>query len=303
MDFTNLHRKYWPQEGYSKGDLLYYYGTMGSYLLRYLKDRPYSIRRFPRGITGTSFYQKHVPSHAPSWLRQEVVPGKDDREKKVCFVGGELEDILWLANQGAIEFHGGLSRWDTPDEAELCVLDLDPGPNTSNTQLMDVIRAIKKLLDILDVQGFLKTSGGRGFHVYIPLLPNVSFQESQGLAEGIGRIVQGVFPRTVAVHERRVENRKDCIYIDYLQNGRGRTMVAPYSLRSLSGAPVSLPLIWEELNKELVPSMWNIDNVPPRVRKRGDPFAEMPNTKQCIKRALAWIAGQGIQDWHLGRDL
>lgn len=287
---TNLKKPYWPQEGITKGDVLKYYLKVGKEITEHIKDRPLSLNRFPNGVQGKSFFQKRVPDNTPPWVRSEMLHLSSRGRFARCFVGEDIKGLLWLANQGSIEFHGWLSRIDNIDEPDLAVIDLDPARGATWNMVVKVARSFARLLKELNLKGFPKTSGGRGLHIYLPVQRGYSFSDTRSLVEGLGKVIKNAMPAMVALYERRVEERWGKVYIDYLQNGRGKTMVVPYSLRPFPGAPVSTPLLWEEVTEGLDPRTLNIYSVEKLLQRRGDTYEPLGKCRQEIRGALERLA-------------
>lgn len=273
LKFTNLSKIYWPEEGYTKRDMLNYYYQMAEYILPYLKDRPLSLYRFPNGIHGKHFYQKDVKGKAPDWTITYPYTTSDGEDKE--FLVGDQEDtLLWAASLGCIEMNPWFSTIHTPDNPDYCVIDLDPAEKTTFEQVIEAAQEVKKVLDDMKVAGYAKTSGSTGIHIYIPLAGKYSYDESQMFGKLIASIVQKRLPKFTSI-ERYTKNREGKMYIDYLQNRPGATIAAPYSLRPKIGATVSMPLHWDEVKKGLKIQDFDIENAVARVREQGNIFKEV----------------------------
>lgn len=267
LELTNLEKVYWPAEGYTKGDLLSYYRLVGPAAVTYLAGRPAVMNRFPDGITGKNFYQKDCPAHAPEWVKTAAV---EHEEKTVRYVlHGDLATLLWLANLGTIEMHAWLSRVPVLYRPDIAVIDLDPAKGATFTQVVEVAKLARVALAEFGLEGFPKTSGATGLHLFIPLEPRYSFAEVTQAMKVIARLIVQACP--FATVERPVERRRGKVYVDYLQNTFGKSMAFPYSVRPHAGAPVSAPLTWDELEKpEWRPGDFNIRTMPGRLDKKGD---------------------------------
>lgn len=284
---SNADKIFWPNEGYTKGDMLAYYETIAPIILPHLKDRPLTMRRYPDGIMGADFYQKDIP-HAPAWLKTVVVlhsHGKKKEGLQAC--ANDVRSLLYIANLGSIEMHPMLARAPHLDLPDSLVIDLDPEA-TIFADVVDVALFAHELLDKVGLPNYCKTSGRRGLHIYVPLNQQLAFKESLHLAELIALIIRDHFPKLVSL-ERSPQKRQKKVYVDFLQNGRGKTTVGPYSLRALAHAPVSTPLAWKEVKRDLDPLAFTITTVPKRVKKLGDIFAELLNTRIDLAKSLAKI--------------
>lgn len=269
LKFTNLSKVYWPEDGITKRDMFNYYYQVADYILPYLKDRPQSLNRFPNGIHGASFYQKDVKGKAPDWMKTFPYT-TSECEKKEYLVGENEATLLWMASLGCIEMNPWFSRIQTPDNPDYCIIDLDPDENTFD-QVVQAARAIKEVLDEVDVPCFCKTSGSTGMHVYIPLEAKVSYDQSQLFAKLVVNIIHEQLSEFTSL-ERVVKKRKGKMYLDFLQNRPGATIACPYSLRPKPGATVSMPLPWEEIKPGLKMKDFTIKNAVDRVKLEGDYF-------------------------------
>jgi len=269
LKFSNLSKIYWPEDGYTKRDMFNYYYQAAEYILPYLKDRPLSLNRFPGGIHGASFYQKDVKGKAPDWAKTFPYTTSDGEDKEFL-VGGDEATLLYMASLGCIEMNPWFSRIQHPDNPDYCVIDLDPDKNTFD-QVIEAAQEVKKILDAIQLPGFVKTSGSTGIHIYIPLGAKYSYDQSQMFGKLIVSIVHDRLPEFTSM-ERQIKNRGGKMYLDFLQNRPGATIACPYSLRPKIGATVSMPLHWEELKKGLSMKDFNISNAIARIRSEGDIF-------------------------------
>lgn len=269
LKFSNLSKVYWPEDGYTKRDMFNYYYQAAEYILPYLKDRPLSLNRFPGGIHGPSFYQKDVKGKAPEWAKTFPYTTSDG-EQKEFLVGGDEGTLLYMASLGCIEMNPWFSTIKHPDNPDYCVIDLDPDKNTFD-QVIQAAQEVKKVLDAVEIPGFVKTSGSTGIHIYIPLGAKYSYDQSQMFAKLIVSIVHEQLPEFTSM-ERQIKNRDGKMYLDFLQNRPGATIACPYSLRPKIGATVSMPLHWEEVKKGLAMKDFNISNAIARIKSEGDIF-------------------------------
>lgn len=284
LQFNHLSRIYWPEDGYTKRDMLNYYYQAAEYILPYLKDRPLSLNRFPGGINGPGFYQKDVKGKAPEWA--ETFPyTTSDGEDKEFLVGADEATLLYMASLGCIEMNPWFSRIQNPDNPDYCVIDLDPDKNTFD-QVIQAAQEVKKVLDAIEISGYVKTSGSTGIHIYIPLGAKYSYDQSQMFAKLLVSIVHEQLPDFTSM-ERQIKNRGGKMYLDFLQNRPGATIACPYSLRPKNGATVSMPIHWEELKKGLLMKDFTIENSIARIRSEGDIFKGALKKGIDIKKALA----------------
>jgi bifunctional non-homologous end joining protein LigD len=285
LKFTNLSKVYWPEEGFTKRDMFNYYYQVAETILPYLKDRPLSLNRFPNGILGKSFYQKNVKGKAPDWVR--TFPYTTDGEQKEFLVGSDEATLLWMATLGCIEMNPWFSRIQSEDFPDFCIIDLDPDKNTFD-EVIQTAQEVKKILDALDIPSFPKTSGSTGIHIYIPLGAKYTYDQSQMFAKLIVTYVHQQLPKLTSL-ERMISNRQGKMYLDFLQNRPGATIASPYSLRPKPGAPVSMPLHWDEVKKGLKMLDFNIRNTVQRIKSEGDPFKDVLgegiNLNKVLKKA------------------
>jgi bifunctional non-homologous end joining protein LigD len=274
LKLTNLEKELWP--GISKLDLINYFDEMAEYILPYLKNRALSMHRFPDGINGEAFFQKNVEDLAPDWATTRKI--KDDDGKVVEYlVCNDKATLIYLANLACIELHPWLSKIDDLKHPDFLVLDLDP-EDVSFDKVVDVALATKKVLDKLDIFGYIKTSGARGIHIFINVDAKYTFDQVKDFAEILARLINKEIPEITSL-ERLPEKRQHKVYIDWLQNAEAQTVVAPYSPRPKPDAPVSTPLEWKELNSKLDPKDFTIKNIQARLKAKGDLFKKLLSEK------------------------
>lgn len=265
--FTNLEKIYWPDEGYTKGDMLRYYDGIAEYILPYIKDRPHTLNRFPGGLAGESFYQKNI-TDAPPGIRTMQIHSDSDDKSVNYLVAQDKASLLYMANLGCIEINPWNSRIDNLEKPDYLILDLDP----VDIDFKEVVKAAQVTHDILEtinVENYCKTSGATGLHIFIPLGAKYDYDQTREFAHLVNVLVHERLPETTSL-ERMPEKRQKKVYLDYLQNRRGQTLACAYSLRPEKGAPVSTPLKWSEVNAKLDPKQFNISNTLARVKKHGD---------------------------------
>lgn len=278
---TNLEKELWPGEGITKYDLIKYYLEISPYILPHLKERFLVFQRFPEGIHGQGFFQKNSPQGAPSWLK--TIPFHHGKKVTNYILATGPETLSWLGNQACLEIHQWLSSVETPDNPDFAVFDLDPMEGISFSQICEVALAVKNLLEKKGLRSYAKTSGSRGIQVYLPLEPIYNYEITRTFCESIFKEIIKVLP-AITTLERKVSRRGKKIYLDYLQNARGKTLIAPYSLRPLPGAPVSAPLEWNEIaSLSYLASSFNIKNILLRLQQKGDIFSYVLTDRQKIK--------------------
>jgi bifunctional non-homologous end joining protein LigD len=289
VPFTNLTKVFWPEEKFTKGDLLDYYRGIARWLLPYLRERPLVMTRYPDGIEGKSFFQKDAPEWVPDWVRTERL-WSDQAEREVgYFVCDDVESLLYVINMGTIPLHVWASRVSDLGRPDWCILDLDP-KGAPFSDVVRVARCVRDLCEELELPSLPKTSGASGLHVLIPLGGALSFEQGRSLAELLARVVTTRLAE-IATITRRVESREGKVYVDYLQNGHGRLLVSPFSVRPLPGAPVSMPLRWREVHARLDPRRFHIRNAAARMRRLGeDPLLPVLGPGADVPRALARLS-------------
>ena len=290
--FTNLQKIFWPDEGYSKGDLIEYYRSIGPWILPYLVDRPVVLTRYPDGVNGKSFFQKDAPGYVPAWIRTERMWSEYAQREIDYFICDDEPGLLYLANLGTIPLHVWASRTSSVDRPDWCVLDLDP----KDAPFSDVVRVAQTthaLCEEIGLPNFVKTSGSSGLHVLIPLGGQCRYEEARGLGELLARVIVAELP-DITTLTRQVSRRGGKVYIDYLQNGAGRLLVAPFSVRALPGAPVSMPLRWNEVNFKLDIRTFTIKNAAARMKKlEGDPLREVVTMSPDLTSAIERLGRRG----------
>jgi bifunctional non-homologous end joining protein LigD len=287
LRLSNLDKPFWPDEGITKGDLVEYYRRVAPALVPHLRDRPFTMRRYPDGAFGKAFFQKDAPSHMPEWIRTFHAPvstrGGEEREVDFPIVDDELA-LLWMVNMGCIDMNPWYSRVDRPDRPDFVLFDLDPTPEVPYAQTVEVALHVRTLLDGLGLASFPKTSGGKGFHVLVPLDRRSTYDDSRAFAELVAGTLARAYPKLATT--QWAKSRRRGVLIDANQNGMGKTIASVYSVRPHPGAPVSTPLTWDEVTSELDPSAFTMGVVLDRVEQHGDVFAGVVETRQSLSKAL-----------------
>lgn len=283
---TNPDKLFWPDSGYTKGDLCGYYAGIAPHMLPFLRGRPLVLVRHPDGIAGKSFYQWNVPEGTPSWMRRLDISDTDEveRSRKHVFLVDDVDGLVYLANLGCIPLHVLACREQSLGTCDFVTIDFDLGERA----FADAVRlglTLREVLDDAELPGFPKTSGQRGLHVLVPLGDGIPFEAAKLLVELLGRIVTARHPQ-IATMERKVDKRGERVYVDTGQTGTSRTIVAPYSVRAHPGATVSTPLAWEELHAGLDPARFTLVTVPLRAQEIEDPWRGFSEAKPNVARAL-----------------
>ena len=289
---TNLDKVFWPEEGYTKGDLLAFYQAISPWLLPYLDDRPLVLTRYPDGITGKSFFQKDAPEYAQPFVRTVTMWSADSQRDLDYFVVQSGEELLYIANMAAIPLHIWGSRVATLETPDWCILDLDP-KGAPFTHVVEVALAIRELCREIAWPAYVKTSGSSGLHVLLPLGRQCTYEQCRTLAGLLAKLVAAELPQ-IATVMRQVHRRDGKVYLDYIQNGHGRLLAAPFSVRPVAGALVSAPLDWKEVDATLELAAFTIRTMPERMRRRKkDPLlpvlTERPDLPAILERLHARV--------------
>jgi bifunctional non-homologous end joining protein LigD len=290
VPFTNLDKTFWPEEGYSKGDLIEFYRAVSPWLLPYLRDRPVVLTRYPDGIHGKSFFQKDAPKWIPSWLRTERMWSEHAEREIDYFICDDVDSLLYLINMGTIPLHIWSSRAESLASPDWSILDLDP-KGAPFEDVIAVAKCIRKLCDEIGLPTFIKTSGSTGLHILVPLGRQCTYDQSRTLGELLARVVVDRLP-TIATIARQVSRREGKVYIDYLQNGHGRLLVSPLCVRPMPKATVSMPIRWSQVTKKLSLDQFTIETVVGKLNKmKVDPVLgvldERPNLVEALERLAA----------------
>jgi bifunctional non-homologous end joining protein LigD len=276
VKLSNLDKVFWPDEGITKGDLVEYYRAMAPLLVPHLRDRPFTMRRYPDGAFGKAFFQKNAPSHMPDWIPRFHTDQFD------APVVNDEDALIWMVNMGCIDLNTWYSRVDKPDRPDFVLFDLDPSPDVGFKETVQVALLVKEALDALGLVSFPKTSSADGMHVLVPVERRYAFDDTREFSE----IVAGALARTYRglVTTEWTKSKRRGVLIDSNQNGEGKTIASVYSVRPRPGAPVSTPLRWEEVDERLDPAAFTMDVVLERARESGDLFEGVLTTKQRLKR-------------------
>ena len=285
-----------PDDGYTKADLASYYDAVARWMLPHLERRPLSLERYPDGIGKQSFFEKNVPRGAPPWVRTIAIPGGEKRAAVHYIICDDRRTLAFLANLAAITLHVWTSREDSLDEPDFLFFDLDPGDRCPLRRLASVALALRDLLAGVGLKALVKSSGGSGLHVLVPLKPVYDYAVARAFGELAARQLADVIPKDVTLERSMAKRPASVVYFDYVQIGRGKTMVAPFSVRARRGAPVSMPLAWSAVEKMRSSSAksahtafaaWTIKTVPGILSRKGDPWKGALARGQGLDRAVA----------------
>jgi len=290
VHFTNRHKVFWPEAGYTKDDLIGYYEKVADTMLPYIIDRPQTLLRHPNGYKGKSFFQKDAPEFTPTWVRTERIYSKDAEREIDYFIVGDVETLRYVINLGTIPLHLWSARLDSLDRPDWLVLDLDP-KGAPFTDVVKVARHLHRLLDDVGLPNYVKTSGATGLHVLVPLGARYTHEEARTFARLLALLGIEAIP-DLATLARPIRAREGKVYVDFGQNGHGRTIVAPFSVRPLPGAPASCPLPWEMVTARLDPGRFTIKTLPAQMEKTGDPLAPILAGSVDMATAIARIEAQ-----------
>jgi bifunctional non-homologous end joining protein LigD len=289
LKFTNLNKVFYPEEGYTKRDVLNYYDAVADLILPYLKDRPLSLKRYPNGIHEEFFFQKDVPQSFASWLRTELIDSEERRGKIRYVFAEDRASLLYLVNLACIDHNPWMSRFPDLDHPDFILIDLDP-QECSFDRIVEAAQLVRKKLDAIGLEGCPKTTGGDGLHIYIPVEPVYTYEEVRSFAEILARLLTAERPDLFTTPRSVSRREKGKVYFDYLQNAKSKTISAPYVLRAYPGAPVATPLRWEEVKEGLLPTDFTIRNAVDRFMETGDLFAPVLTNLQTIEEPLEKMA-------------
>jgi bifunctional non-homologous end joining protein LigD len=296
LKLSNLDKPFWPDEGVTKGDLLAYYRDVAKVVVPHVKDRPFTMKRYPDGAYGKFFFQKDAPSHMPEWIpRVELMvttreKPRQRRKIQAPLVNDELA-LLWMVNMGCIDLNAWYSRVDKPGRPDFVLFDLDPSQDVGFPETIEVARLVKQALDTLDLESCVKTSGSDGIHVLVPIGRRHTYDETREFAEIVASALARTHRGLVTTEWTRAKRRG--VLIDSNQNGEGKTIASVYSVRPREGAPVSTPLRWDEVKEGLDPRQFTMDVVRERIEQHGDLFEPVLRGRQSLSAALKAVRRGG----------
>jgi bifunctional non-homologous end joining protein LigD len=285
LKLTHLNKIYYPAEGYTKRDLLNYYDAVADLLLPYLKDRPLSLKRYPEGIAHDFFFQKDTHDRFPDWIRVEPIYSEHKKAPTRFVLAETRADLLYLTNLGCIDQNPWMSRAGSLEYPDFMLIDLDP-QGCEFDRIIEAAQLVRKKLDILGLEGYPKTTGGDGMHIYVPLVPEYGYDQVRSFAEIIARVVAAERPDLFTTPRPVARREQGKVYFDYLQIGESKTIAAPYVVRAYPGAPVATPLSWREVTPGLMPSHFHIRNALDRFARVGDLFEPVLKQPQRLEPAM-----------------
>ncbi|MHB8791756.1 MAG: DNA ligase D [Thermoleophilia bacterium] len=286
LNLTHLDKVFWPEEGYTKQDLISYYRQVSAFIIPHLSGRPLTLKRYPDGYGSEPFFQKEVPQGTPDWVRTEDLPANNPRKHINYVICDDLPTLCYLANIACISQNPWLSLHPDVDKPDILALDIDPPGPGYYDQCVEIALLVRDKLAGFGLKSYPKTSGATGIHVYVPINPVYTYEQARQFAQIIATLCREDRPDLITL-ETSVSRRQERIYLDYLQNSMGKTLASVYSVRAQPGATVSMPLEWREVRQGLLPGDFTIANVPERLALKGDLFAPVLTEKQDLLEALA----------------
>jgi bifunctional non-homologous end joining protein LigD len=272
VKLSSADRVLFPEDGVTKGDLFDYYGRIASAILPHLKDRPFTLKRYPHGIYAESYFQKQAPKGIPASIptREFTTHPREGGSRQVDFVLVNSRDaLLWMVQMNCIDMNAWYSRVDKPDRPDYVVFDLDPADDTFPNAIT-VAHRVREALERLDLRSYVKTSGASGIHVLVPITRRSRFDETYEFAERVSRRVEAENPGLATTEWLKKKRPEGAVLVDHRQNGHGKTIASVYSVRPRRGAPVSTPLDWDELADDVRPQKFGMGEVLERIERLGD---------------------------------
>jgi bifunctional non-homologous end joining protein LigD len=278
VNFTNLEKVLFPGLGAKKRQVIEYYIRVAPRILDILSDRPIVLTRYPDGINNQGFYEKDAPLGSPNWVQTFKMYSESVGRDVNFILCNDLDTLIWLANLAALEIHLTLSRKDSVENPDLILFDLDPEPPASYEDVIGVASLLQEKLVLLGLRSYVKTSGKTGLHIVIPIVREYSFKQTREFVHQIGKYLAK--ESSIVASESTRTKRPGSVYIDYVQNSHGRTMICPYSLRPTPNATVSMPLEWKDVKKGLKPEEFNLFTV---MRIKESPWESLLQNPQRLE--------------------
>lgn len=294
LNLSNLEKVLWPRDGYTKGDLIAYYRAVSKWLLPHLEDRPLTLQRWPDGIDKQSFFEKQAPKYKPEWIPTQSLAADENSRKVAYLLCNDEATLVWCANLASIVLHVWYSHVPSIDKPDYVLFDLDTCEKTTIKTLAEVSLTFRDELAAIGLPTLVKTSGGSGLHVVIPLKSQYDYDTAKRLAEIVAHRINGLMPELTTLERSVAKRPKTSVYLDYVQVGRGKTVVPPYVVRARDGAPVSMPLDWSEveamrrkrMTPEAVVGQWTIKTAPARLKSEGDLWSGRAWKPAALEKAL-----------------
>jgi bifunctional non-homologous end joining protein LigD len=268
VTLTHLDKRFWPEAGYTKGDLLQYYTDVSAVLLVHLKDRAMVMKRYPNGIHGKCFFMKRAPSPRPEWIETCAIPHKAGLVEFP--MAQDLASLLWLINLGCIDLNQWYARCDDTNRPDYLHFDLDPGPGVPFARVRETALVVREALEARGMTPLVKTSGSSGMHLYVPIVRGPQQKEVWRVAKRLAKELERRHPSLITAEYRIANRPRGRVLVDYNQNAWGRTLASVYSVRPTELATVSTPVTWREVERGVEIEAFRLDTVPARVRKLGD---------------------------------
>lgn len=266
---TNLAKPFWPEDGITKGDLLQYYADIAPVLLPHIRDRAMVMKRYPNGARGKWFFMKRAPSPRPEWIRTCAIEHRSGNVIDFPMIQ-DLAALLWVINLGCIDLNPWYARCDDVDRPDYLHFDLDPVPGASFAKVLDAAQLVHEALDALGMPTFVKTTGSKGVHVYVPIVRGPTQKEVWTFAKALAQTLASRYPRLLTAEYRIAKRPRARVLVDYNQNAWGRTLASVYSPRPKPRAPVSMPVSWREIERGVSIEDFRLDNAAARIRRVGD---------------------------------
>lgn len=278
LQISNPHKVLWPQDGITKGDLIAYYRSVSAWLLPHLRERPLTMQRWPEGIAAASFFEKQAPRYTPDWIPTVALAAEEGAREIAYPICNEEAALAWCANLAAIVLHVWYSRRASIENPDYVLFDLDTGERTTAKTLATVALAFRDELRAIGLDALVKTSGGSGLHVVVPLRTRYTYDAAKQFARIVAEHVGALLPELTTLERTLARRPATAVYLDWVQVGRGKTVVPPYVVRARDGAPVSMPLDWSEVEEmrakrrspEALLAQWNVRNARARLESNGD---------------------------------
>jgi bifunctional non-homologous end joining protein LigD len=292
VKLSSADRVLFPDDGITKGDLFDYYGRVAEALLPHLRDRPFTLKRYPHGITSEVYFQKQVPRGAPAWIptRQFTTHPREGGARQVDFaLVNSREALLWMVQMNCVDMNAWYSRVDKPHRPDYVVFDIDPPDEPDGFAMgIEVAHLIRGLLDEVDLPGYVKTSGADGIHILAPIERRAGFDDTYAFAETASRLLEARHPGLVTTEW--LKRKRSGVLVDHRQNGWGKTIASVYSVRPKPGAPVSTPLRWDELTPDVRPQQFTMAVALERIAAHGDLFLPVLEEKRPLGAAAKRLA-------------
>ena len=282
VEISRPDKVLFPQAGLTKRDLVEHYLAVAAVALPHYPDPPASMQRFPDGIGAEGFFQKQIPDYAPDWIDRVELPKEGGSISYV--VANDAATLAWLANQGCITLHLGLSRRDRPQHPDRLIFDLDP-PGDDFGRVQQAAVYLREILDAVELPSYVQTTGSRGLHLVVPLDRSADFDTVREFARDLAALAAERHPDELTVEQRK-SARGDRVFLDYLRNAHGQTAVAPYSVRAIEGAPIATPVDWSEATtSKLTAQRYTVSNIRRRLAQKQDPWRDIATHGHSITAA------------------